>query len=745
MGVVYRARDQRLRRDVAIKILTSEEVKSQRTRILSEARTASALNHPAIVTIYDIGEADETAFIVMELVAGQSLQELLVAGALEVSAVLRLGAAIAEALAVAHCAGVIHGDVKPHNIMIQADGRIKLLDFGIARRLLLETNTLTLGSQTRTMPGEIKIAGTIAYIAPEQLRGERPDARSDLYALGTLLYEMTSGLRPFLAPTTSALVHQILHDPPPPLPADSRIPVRLAQIVSSLLEKNPATRYASAADLHRDLSNILHDLELGKHLAKVTGGKTTVAVLPFSLLTPAGEDEYLSVALADAAINSLGLSAKLIVRPTSSVLKYAKTDAMVAGRELNVDVVVEGSIQKYGQKIRVAALARRVADQAIIVTARQESEMADLFGLQDRLAEALAQALGVASEGAQATEPPTENAVAYEYFLRAGERISRLNRWDMLTAVGMLESATRLDPKFADAWARLAEVYVMILGMFESSPKWARKAEQAIAKALQIEKANAEALSAKGQLLWTPAKRFANVPALKALNKALELHPGCHQAHLWRGLIFVHLGLYADARRGLMTALAANPQDARPLIFVGQLALFEAKYDEAHEYYVRALALDPANVWANIFFPTLPMYQGKPEQAVEKIRVGRQMLPGEPTLTSVEAMLWAHRGEFRKAEQVLDKALRGGKPLLHTHHMWHNAATVYALTGKPQKAIAWLRKCAGMGFPNYPLFGSDPHFKSLQNQAGYLRFMTELKSEFKRYRRAFGSESSETF
>jgi serine/threonine protein kinase/Tfp pilus assembly protein PilF len=745
MGEVYRARDDRLRREVALKVLScAVSGKTDHERILAEARAASRLQHPGIVTIHDVGDAGGQPFMVMELVEGRQLREMIAAGPLEIRAVLRIGAALADALGAAHAAGVIHGDIKPHNVVVQPDGRVKLLDFGIARRLQQETVTRTLRSLTRTMPRGVEIAGTFSYMAPEQLRGAPADARSDLYALGTVLYELVVGVRPFLGPTT-ALVHQVLHDPPPSLPSDGRVPVRLAQAIASLLEKDPAVRPSSAHQLHQELTALLHDLELGKRLEKVAAGKTSVAVLPFRLLTPGAEDEYLSVALADAAINSLSLSPKLILRPTSAVLQYNKADAATAGRELNVDVVVEGSVQKYGQKLRVHVTARRLADDTTLVSARQESEMPDLFGLQDRIAETLANALGAGPEVTQTAHPPTDNALAYELYLRAGDRMSRLNRWDILTAVSMLENATSLDRGFADAWGRLAEACIQMAVVFENKPQWFRKAEQAIRKALQLDRSNAEALSAKGQLLWTPAKKFANVPALKALDKALEANPGCHQAQIWRGLILLHLGLHEDARRGLLAALATNPNDARTLCFVGQTAAFQGKYEEAEEYNARAVVADPANMWVNLFYPVLYMSMGKPEKAAEKIRIARQLLPQEPTLTSVEALLCAQRGENRKAGQLLDKALRGGKPLLHTHHMWHYAAGVYATIGQPAKAVTWLRKAAGFGLPNYPLFGTDPLLKPLQNQTTYLRFMADLKRTWEQHKRAFGKETSTTF
>ncbi len=311
MGVVYRAQDERLFRSVALKLLPDEMASQadRRSRILSEARAASALNHPGIMTIYEVAEEGARLFIVMELVSGKTLRVLISEGMKDVRTLARLGAQIADILAAAHAMNVVHGDVKPENIIVQADGRPKLLDFGIARQMAVDTMTATVTKTSLPWVPDSQVAGTIAYMAPEQLAGQSSDARADLFSLGVVLYEMAAGVRPFLAANATALISQILHAPPAPLAAVATlVPPELNRIVHKLLEKAPDSRYQSAREVAVDLTNLIRDLEVGAVLPAAVAGKRAIAVLPFKLLTPNPNDEFLSAALADAVVNQLSIT-----------------------------------------------------------------------------------------------------------------------------------------------------------------------------------------------------------------------------------------------------------------------------------------------------------------------------------------------------------------------------------------------------------------------------------------------------
>jgi TolB-like protein/cytochrome c-type biogenesis protein CcmH/NrfG/predicted Ser/Thr protein kinase len=745
IGIVYRARDVRLERTVALKVLADQwqEHREYRQMILAEARAAAALNHPGVATVYEVGEYDGGLYIAMELISGKNLRQHMEDGAFEISKLLRLATRVAEALEAAHAGGVIHGDVKPENIVVLPNEHIKLLDFGIARRAADTALTNTQTTSTQDWLPDSRIAGTLAYMSPEQLRGEQTDGRADLYSLGVILFELAMGRRPFQARNAPELIAQILHDQPPGLEgALQELPREMAGIIFRLLEKDRARRHGSASEFLAELSDLQREWEHEKLLPAALAGKRSVAVLPFKLLTASAADEYLGVALADALIHALGASGELLVRPTTSVERYAKqpVDLLRVARELNVQTVSHGSIQKSGTRLRVHVQVWDADKSAPVFSAKHDGEVSELFTLQDELAAGVKHALGVRTTATPEKEsaPPTENPRAYELYLRATERLARLNRWDTRTAIEMLEQAVALDPKFADGWAKLAEACALIGVTQEPHPRWLKRADQAIRRALGLDRHNAEVYCARGRVLWTPARGFKNRPALRALNEALHLNPGCHAAQIWRCLIFLHLGLLAKAKEGLLEALATHPDDAFTLVFIGHTALYRGDYAEAEEFQARALRIDPANLWGNGFWPTALLYANRLPKAEEKIRMARQVLQDDPWLVSCEALLWAKRGECRKADTLLRRSLRPVKTFLHTHHLWHNAAAAYALIDKPAAAVSLLRRASAFGLPNFPAFRDDPHFQVLQTNASFCTLLGKLQREWTGYEKEFG-------
>ena len=371
------------------------------------------------------------------------------------------------------------------------------------------------------------------------------------------------------------------------------------------------------------------------------------------------------MALADAIINHLGGSGEVLVRPINTVRRYAKqaVDPLLAAREMNVHIVVDGSIQKSGLRLRVHVQAWNAADGTTLLTGKYDSEMAALFELQDKVAEALARALDLKTSGSaeSSVTPPTKKPRAYELYLRAIERLSRVNKWDMRTAIEMLEDATRLDPGFGDAWARLAEARVFMAGTFDPTPKWYKKGEVAMRRALALDPTNAQAHCAHGRVLWTPLKGYKNRQALLALRESLRRSPGYHPALVWQCLIFLHVGMLQEAIDGLHKALATQPDDGFALTFLGQARMLQGDYGEARVTSSARYHWTPRVCGPTSFLLWYLCTEDNPEAAVELLKSPAHFFPGDALLTSWEGLLWAKRGQPRKAEQSIRKAMKVGK------------------------------------------------------------------------------------
>jgi TolB-like protein/Flp pilus assembly protein TadD len=470
--------------------------------------------------------------------------------------------------------------------------------------------------------------------------------------------------------------------------------------------------------------------------------RRSVVVIPFRFRTSVTEDQFLSVALADAVANRLASYPKLLVRPLAAVLKYAGTETewTQVARELNADLVAEGTIQKMGPKIRVMIQVHQASDAGTLHSSRHDGDVDDLFGLQDRIADAVSDVFelrrGVAAEPAV---PPTENALAYELYLRAVARIVHLNKFDIGSAVEILTRVVDLDPNFADAWGQLALAQAQMGMHLDPNPQWFERAEQAIAKTLELDPVQCDALCARAQIVWSPSRRFQNRAALRALNAALKVNPSRIIARQIRGAILFHLGFYDDSERDIRETLLINPGYAMAVGTNGSIALSRGDYQGADEWFDRTLAIEPSLIIANIFAPVAPIFLGRLEAAHERIRKARQMVPEEPQLTVLEGLIAAYEGNFQRAELLADDACsENQKSVTHTHHTWHHGAGVYAMCGKVDKAMAQLRRCAEFGLPNHLLFTSDPSFRSLHNHPEFIALMSDLRRQHDQFRTEFG-------
>jgi TolB-like protein/Tfp pilus assembly protein PilF len=515
---------------------------------------------------------------------------------------------------------------------------------------------------------------------------------------------------------------------------DLRVALSAGGEAAAIAQRGPETESTavepSAREAPKDLTNSSREFA-GRLVLRQAVDKRAVAVLPLKLLTPASDAEFLSVALADAMIHHLSASDAVLVRPLAMVQRYAAdaTEPLSAARKLNVEVLVEGNIQKVGSKLRVCLRALDAATGSTLASVTHDAEMADLFTLQDAMGESLATALAAdAAKRRPVVEDRPTNRMAYELFLRAADRLSRLNQWDTRAAIDMLHSAVRLDARFAAAWARLAEAHLLMAFTFGEGSRGIAAAERAARRALSLDPSNSVAQCSHGLVLWSPARGFQNKAALRALSIALKLNPNNLTARLWQALILLHVGLFDAAEEHLAIALTVRPDDATTLFFLGQSAMYRHRYAEADDYHARALAIDAAHTWSQVFYPVIPLYRGALADAERKIASAREVQGDDPWLTSCEGLLCAKRGDAAKAQQLLATALRG-KPLFHTHHMWHTAAAAYAVLGKNQRALSLLERAAAFGLPNYTLFRDDPHFRSLHALPGFQTLLAGVEEE----------------
>lgn len=742
MGEVFRATDTRLHRTVAVKLLPQGRTDATyEQRLLKEARAASALNHPNIVSIYDISSHEGKDFLVMEFVEGRTLKALIAEKGLLLSQVLDFAAQIALALDSAHSAGIVHRDVKPTNVMVRPNHQIKVLDFGLAKMTnayLLQKSRSLLEVTESGM-----IVGTVDYMSPEQTRGEPVDARSDIFSVGTLLYEAATGRLPFTGPSALAVMHRIATaTPPPPSAVHPDLPVAFDRLVARCLEKNPAHRFAQASELLQAIKA----LSLPHNVASVPVGQSrrTVAVVPLQFRTAASEDRFLSVALADAIANRLGQAPSLVVRPIASTMKYAgkKTDWAQIAKELNVDLVVEGSIQKMGLQVRVLVQAWQFHDERTLHSAKIDGDMGNLFSLQDRLSDSVFDSLiprapEKMTPSAQVVAPSTRHPLAFELYMRAIDRAIGFNKFEVTAAVEMLGRAVKLDPNFSDAWGMLAMVCYHMGAHLDTDPKWFEQAERAAAATLDLDPVNCDALCARGMIQWSPSRGFQTRPGLRALNAALKINPSRFNARAHRGGVLFHLGFFEAALADIDEGRIANPQFALTLTSRSYVALYMGEYSKAGEYANQALAMQPDLVHANIAAPLPWIYSRDLKTAREKLKIVRQMIPDEPQVDAMEGMILAQEGDFKRAEQLADAAAASQRSLTHMHHAWHCAAAIYSVCGKPERAMAELKRCAEGGLPNYRAFENDAMLKSLRSHPEFIELMRTLRRDYETLRQEF--------
>jgi serine/threonine protein kinase/tetratricopeptide (TPR) repeat protein len=771
MGVVYRAHDSRLNRDVALKFLPAELLNNENARalLIREARTASALNHPNICTIYDVGEQDGQSYIVMEFVKGRSLTEQIPENGLPADTAIRYGEQIADAMAHAHEHGVIHRDLKSPNVVITGAGRVKVLDFGLAKHMT--PGEISLKTQSiSTLTSDGAIVGTMHYMAPELFRGESADARSDIWALGVILYEMANGKRPFRGKTSYELSSVILHEDPPRL-ADN-VPMGLRAVTEHCLAKDPQQRYQHASEVRAALEALrtnsamipasaiqpppaaprsrfrsamlasaavlallvitalawkLIEIKWRGSAAVSAASIHSLAVLPLENLTGDPKQDYFADGMGDSLTTELSQIKKLRVISRSSVMQYKgknESPAQIA-QELGVDALVEGSVLRSGDRVRISAALVQPQTGQNLWAKNYERPTTDILALQSDVARDIVTQIQI-----QLTQPEQERLVktrsvipeAYDAYLQGRSEASKRTGESLGQAVADFRRAIQIDPTYAPSYAALAETLVLYGDYSDvSSAKVLPEAEEAAQNALRLDPDLASAHSALG-LVHAFELKLSN--SLSEYQRAIELNPGDANAHHWYALALAETG---QSEQSIAEIKLAEELDPRSLIINSNVAwclYLAGKYDEAIAQAQKAILMDPSFAVAHGYLGQAYLEKGRYDEAFSELKKAIELSGGETSYEAELANAYAVAGKKEDARHLLEQVQQRAAQ----HYVSpYSLALIYTGLDQQDRALNELelaydqRELRLLNLKMHPRFGSlrsNPRFKALIERIG---------------------------
>jgi TolB-like protein/Tfp pilus assembly protein PilF/predicted Ser/Thr protein kinase len=707
MGVVYKAEDTKLKRTVALKFLPAGLTRDPeaRMRFVREAQAAAALNHPNICTIYEIGEDDGRTFIAMECVEGRDLRDVIREAPLALDNALDIALQIAEGLSAAHERGIVHRDIKPANVLLTPRGRVKLMDFGLAR---------IAGAAHLTRSGVT--VGTVAYMSPEQARGQDVDRSTDVWAVGVVLSEMLTGRRPFRGASEQAVIHSILNDEPEPVSAAVlEAPAALEGVIAKALTKDPAARYQGADELAADLKALSKEpaSSAPTRLVDSAGSQPSVGVLSFADMSPGKDQEYFCDGMAEEIINALTNIGGVQVSSRTAAFQFKGQgyDIQEIGRKLKVQTVLEGSVRKAGNRLRITAQLVTVADGYHLWSERFDRDMEDVFAIQDEISLAIVDKLKVrllGADKAKLVKRHTENLEAYNLYLRGRWLWNTRTEDGIGRAIEYFEKAIQAAPDYALAYAGAADAYNDLMNYSLSPPENAYpRAKEAALKALALDDELAEAHAALGAILCEQEWDWAG--AERELRRAIELNPNYADAYHGLGGLMSYVGRFDEAVAAMNRAVELDPLSLvinRNIVYELELA---GRFDEALDAAKRAADLDPdydfLHLMTGIVYVGMSMFdEALAEFELEERAYGAR----HPLLDAWIGVAYARSGRTSDAERILeDLKGRCREPQVQMLNIAH----LCFLLDRRDEGFEWLER-------------------SYENHDGWLRHIVRLRRPY---------------